>query len=50
MATFLLDLDGTLFKHSSTMPLPGALEFLAKIHADGNRVVFITRRGDEVGV
>ncbi|HUU59972.1 MAG TPA: hypothetical protein VMZ50_10535 [Phycisphaerae bacterium] len=44
--TFLCDLDGTLFVHGTTDPLPGAMEFLRLVESAGYRIVFVTRRGD----
>lgn len=46
VGSFLCDLDGTLFKHGTTELLPGAKEFLDKLHASGYRIIFMTRRGD----
>ena len=44
MATFLLDLDGVIFKHSTMEFNEGALNYLKKIKAEGHSVVFTTAR------
>tara|TARA_B100001063_G_scaffold232292_1_gene247234 strand:+ start:285 stop:779 length:495 start_codon:yes stop_codon:yes gene_type:complete len=44
MATFLLDLDGVIFKHSSMEFNEGALSYLKKIKAEGHSIVFTTAR------
>ena len=44
MATFLLDLDGVIFKHSTMEFNEGALNYLKKIKAEGHSIVFTTAR------
>ena len=44
MATFLLDLDGVIFKHSSMEFNEGALNYLKKIKSEGHSIVFTTAR------
>lgn len=46
MRLYLIDLDGTIFKHKSNDLLPGARELLDGIVANKDRIIFITRRGD----
>ena len=45
--TFFIDLDGTVFVHSTNEPLPGVLESLKWIKDNGYKIVFTTYRGDE---
>ena len=47
MATFFIDLDGTIFEHGTNFLLDGASEFLDKINDDDHDIIFTTRRGDE---
>jgi len=44
--TYFFDLDGTLFKHGTTEPLPGALDTLQHLIEYGFRIIFMTHRGD----
>lgn len=44
MATFLLDLDGVIFKHSTMEFNDGALDYLKKIKEKGHQIVFTTAR------
>ncbi|WP_115015547.1 hypothetical protein [Synechococcus sp. UW140] len=44
MATFLLDLDGVIFKHSTMGFNDGALSYLKKIKDAGHNIVFTTAR------
>lgn len=46
MATYFLDLDGTLVKHGTNDLLPGARELLDALVAAGHQIVFTTYRGD----
>lgn len=45
-ATFLCDLDGTIFRHGTTSFLPGAKAFLENLKSCDYEVIFVTRRGD----
>lgn len=47
MKTALIDLDGTILKHSTQEPLEGAIEFLKTLEEAGVKIIFITRRGNE---
>lgn len=47
MAAFFVDLDGTIFKHGTNDPLPGAIDFLRSINKKGHQLFFTTRRGKE---
>lgn len=47
MAVHIFDLDGTLVYHGTNKPLPGAVEMLAKLRAEGETIALITRRGRE---
>jgi len=47
MAVHIFDLDGTLVKHGTNDPLPGAVEMLRKLKDAGDTIVIITRRGDK---
>lgn len=47
MSVYFIDLDGTLFKHSTQELLPGAAELLSKIKSEGHQIVLTTRRGDK---
>lgn len=47
MATYILDIDGTIFKHGTNEFLPGSKEFLDEIIEKGHMIVFTTRRGQE---
>ncbi len=44
MATAVSDLDGTFLKWGTETPLPGAVEAYQKFVADGNQLIFITKR------
>ena len=44
MATFLMDLDGVIFKHSTMEFNDGALSYLKKIKEAGHNIVFTTAR------
>lgn len=44
MATFLLDLDGVIFKHSTMEFNDSALEYLKSIKDAGHSIVFTTAR------
>ena len=44
MATFLIDLDGVTFKHSTMEFNDGALSCLKKIKDEGHNLVFTTAR------
>jgi len=47
MATYVIDLDGTIFKHGTNDFLPGSKEFLEEISENGHMIIFTTRRGKE---
>lgn len=47
MAAFFIDLDGTVLKHGTNDPLPGAIDFLKKICDEGHDIYFTTKRGRE---
>lgn len=47
MATFILDLDGTIVTHGTNNLLPGADRLLKDISAGGHQIIFTTRRGDD---
>ena len=47
MAVYFLDLDGTLFVHSTDRLLPGADEFLRELRSARHTIVFTTRRSAE---
>lgn len=42
----LLDLDGTIFYHSSTELLPGAADLIRILQEKNYEIIFVTRRGD----
>ena len=44
MATFFLDLDGVIFKHSTMEFNEGALAYLKRIKEAGHHIVFTTAR------
>ena len=44
MATFLIDLDGVIFKHSTIEFNDGTLSYLKKIKDEGHNLVFTTAR------
>lgn len=46
MGAIFIDLDGTIFKHGTNDPLPGAVKFLERIVEEGHQIIFTTRRGD----
>ena len=46
VGTLLCDLDGTIFQHGTNDFLPGAREFLRNAENAGQRIIFVTRRGD----
>jgi len=47
MATYFIDLDGTILKHSTQEPLEGAIAWLKHLKAEGHEVILITRRSNE---
>ena len=47
MSVYFIDLDGTLFQHSTNILLPGAVEFLQKLRFDEHMIVLVTRRGNK---
>ena len=47
MATFFLDLDGTIFLRGTNKFTPGTEPWLKDIRAKGHKIVIVTRRGNE---
>jgi hydroxymethylpyrimidine pyrophosphatase-like HAD family hydrolase len=47
MATYFIDIDGTVFTQRTNDPLPGALEELERLSRDGHQIIFTTARGKE---
>lgn len=45
MRTYIIDVDGTVFRHGSEEWLPGSKERVAALVEEGHRLVFVTRRG-----
>jgi len=44
--TMFLDLDGTIFYHSTTKLLPGATEMIDILKKKNYEIIFVTRRGN----
>lgn len=47
MRTYFIDIDGTLVKWGTTVPLPGAVECIKKLAERGDRIVFTTQREED---
>jgi hypothetical protein len=47
MATFFLDLDGTVLLRGTQDPSPGSLDWIRKAKEKGHKIIIVTRRGDE---
>jgi hydroxymethylpyrimidine pyrophosphatase-like HAD family hydrolase len=44
MSAYFIDLDGTFFKWGTQEPLPGAVETVQRLEAEGNMIVWTTLR------
>ena len=47
MATYFLDLDGTVFFRGTNAFTPGTEQWLKNVKSAGHKIIIVTRRGDE---
>lgn len=44
MATYFIDLDGTFFLFGTQEPVPGAVETVKRLEAEGHKIIWATMR------